>query len=106
MFQLKESDLAQNEAGVMFFTPPKNGDPLAALRYPVFRPSAGAATPFAMSLTLDIVNPLDPLRTFFQFVDPALGSYFVTAMGQPLVFKTVNGGDSATPAGWCSAAGR
>ena len=43
MFQLKESDLAQNEAGVMYFTPPKNGDPLGALRYPVFRAAAGAA---------------------------------------------------------------
>ena len=105
-FQLAETHLAHGEAGIMFFSPPKDGDALAALRYPVFRAAAGASTPFAMDLSLDVVNPLDPARTFFQFADPLLGSYFVTATGKPFAFNTVGGATFPGRAGWCSAAGR
>jgi len=93
VFQLTTANLTQFEAGMMYFSPPVNGGLVGALNYPVFRGVGGATTPFNFNVTLDVLAPLDPDRTFFQFADPAVGCNYVTANGKPLAFKTVNGGD-------------
>jgi hypothetical protein len=85
-FALAETDLALFEAGIMYFAgPAKPGDPLTALRYPVFR--APAALPFSVSL--DWLTPVfapgpdgeGSPRSFFLFPGGAVGSYFVQNPG-------------------------
>ena len=95
-FQLAVTDLVQFEAGVMYFSPPVDGGLVGALNYPVFRGAGGSTNPFGFNVTLDVLGPVDPLRSFFQFTDPLLGSNFVTANGKPFALKTVNTGDIGT----------
>ena len=73
-FPLDETALAQLEAGMIYFAPVAGGL-VSALRYPAFRAAAGQTAPFNLSLSLDILAPLDAERTFFQFTDPLIGSY-------------------------------
>ncbi|MFN3657259.1 MAG: hypothetical protein ACK4UO_08405 [Pseudolabrys sp.] len=94
-FQLGAADLAQFEAGMMYFSPPSDGGQVGALGYPVFRAPGGANRPFNFNVTLDMLAPLDPARTFFQFTDALVGSNFVTANGKSFAFKTVNGDPTA-----------
>lgn len=92
-FELAATDLAQFEAGLMYFSPPSGGGLVGALSYPVFRGAGGSTTPFGFSVTLDVLGPLDAKRSFFQFTDPLLGSTFVTANGKPFALTTVGTGD-------------
>ena len=62
----------------------------------MFRGAGGSTNPFGFNVTLDVLGPVDPLRSFFQFTDPLLGSNFVTANGKPFALKTVNTGDIGT----------
>ena len=95
-FQLAVTDLVQFEAGVMYFSPPVDGGLVGALNYPSFGGAGGSTNPFGFNVTLDVLGPVDPLRSFFQFTDPLLGSNFVTANGKPFALKTVNTGDIGT----------
>jgi hypothetical protein len=94
-FQLDMNALAIVEAGVTYFNPPKNGGLVEALSYPVVRGPGGATNPFGFNVSLDVLAPLDPARSFFQFTDPLLGSYFVTSTGKPMGFRTVGGPNGA-----------
>ena len=88
-FALAESDLALFEAGIMYFAAPANpGDPLTALRYPVFQAlQARAALQF--TVCLDWLTPVfvpgpnaeGSPRSFFLFTDGTVGSYFVENPG-------------------------
>lgn len=95
-FQLATGDLEQFEAGLMFFSPPVDGGLVGALNYPVFRGAGGSTTPFNFDVVLDMLGPLDPTRSFFQFTDPLLGSNYATGTGVPFAFNTVNAGDIDT----------
>ena len=95
-FELAATDLVQFEAGLMYFSPPIDGGLVGALNYPVFRGAGGSTTPFGFNVTLDVLGPLDPPRSFFQFTDPLLGSNFVTANGKPFALNTVDTGDIGT----------
>jgi large repetitive protein len=90
-FQFTTDNLAQFEAGMMYFSPPVAGGQVRALSYPVFRPAAGSNQPFNFNVTLNVLAQLDPNRTFFQFTDAVLGCNFVTANGKSFAFKTVSG---------------
>jgi large repetitive protein len=93
--QLDESALGLFEAGVMFFSQPNSGMSVQALRYPTFRARVGTSAPFNMLISLDVLSPLDGSRTYLQFIDAVLGSYFATAMGKPLALKTVASNDDS-----------
>jgi len=95
-FELAAADLVQFEAGLMYFSPPVDGGLVNALSYPVFRGADGSTAPFGFNVTLDMLGPLDPARSFFQFTDPLLGSTFVTANGKPFALSTVDTGDIGT----------
>lgn len=88
-YQLSVANLAQFEAGMMYFSPPVDGSQVFAFSYPVFRGAGGSTQPFNINVTLDTLAPTDPVRTFFQFTDPLLGCNFVTANGKSFAFKTV-----------------
>ncbi|RZM19738.1 MAG: hypothetical protein EOP67_56835 [Sphingomonas sp.] len=87
-FQFTTDDLKQFEAGMMYFNPPQQGGLVGALGYPVFRPVDAANLPFGFAVTLDVLAPLDPLRTLFQFTDAVLPTNYVTTNGKPVYFGT------------------
>lgn len=87
-FQLTANDLKQFEAGMMYFNPSPTGGLIQALGYPLFRPADAAGTPFTFDVTLDVLGPLDSLRSFFQFTDAVLGTTYVTANGKPVYFQS------------------
>jgi hypothetical protein len=93
--QIDASSLSQFEAGMMYFSQAE-GQLVAALNYPTVRAPIGSSAPFNFNVSLDMVAPTDPARSFFQFADALLGSYFVTATGKPFAFNTVGGGNLAT----------
>jgi hypothetical protein len=93
--QIAANSLSQFEAGMMFFSQ-ETGKLVAALNYPAIRAPIGSSAPFNFNVSLDMVAPTDPARSFFQFADPLLGSYFVTATGKPFAFNTVGGANLAT----------
>ncbi|MGC2775388.1 MAG: hypothetical protein WA418_07075, partial [Bradyrhizobium sp.] len=93
-FQFTTEDLTQFEAGMMYFSPPIGGGQVRFLSYPVFRAASGSNKPFDFNVTLTVLAPLDPARTFFQFTDPVIGCNFVAANGKSFAFKTVNGSDN------------
>ncbi len=90
--QIDAGSLSQFEAGMMYFSP-VGGELIAALNYPAFRAPVGTSAPLNFNVSLDVLAPLCPTRSFFQFGDPLLGSYFVTATGKPFAFQTVGGTD-------------
>lgn len=87
-FQLSSNDLKQFEAGMMYFNPPQSGGLVGALNYPLFRSAGAPGAPFGFNVSLDMLAPLDPLRSFFQFTDPVVGTNYATASGKPLYFQT------------------
>lgn len=85
-FQFAPSDLDTFETGVMYFAPPQSsGAQLTALRYPLLRAPGGANTLLNFRFWFDVLDALDVERTYFQALDPALGSYFASANGD--IFK-------------------
>ncbi len=92
--QIAADSLSQFEAGMMYFSQAQ-GQLVAALNYPAIRAPIGSSAPFNFNVSLDVVAPTDPARSFFQFTDPLLGSYFVTATGKPFAFNTVGGANLA-----------
>jgi hypothetical protein len=93
-FALATLDLAAFEAGFMYFSPPVDGS-LQALSYPVFQP-AGQAQRMGLSAWLDVLSPLDGTRSYLQFTDAQLGSYFTTSNGGALALSTTNGASAST----------
>ncbi|HYW09012.1 MAG TPA: hypothetical protein VE913_18780, partial [Longimicrobium sp.] len=91
-FAFATTDLAAFEAGFMYFAPPEAGL-VTALSYPAFRAAAGDSAAMAFGAWLDVLNPLDGARSYFQFTDGALGSYFATGTGGTLALTTTNGSD-------------
>ncbi|MGA1797287.1 hypothetical protein VH567_00730 [Sphingomonas sp. 4RDLI-65] len=87
-FGFTADDLTQFEAGMMYFNPPQSGGLIQALGYPLFRAAGAPDTPFGFAVTLDVLAPLDPLRSLFQFTDPVLGTNYVTANGKPVYFES------------------
>lgn len=94
-FPLAAADLAAFEAGIMYFAPGGTGV-LQALRYPVFYSAQGAATPMGFSAWLDVLAPLDDTRSYLQFTDPVLGSYFTAGNGGAFTLATHNGASAST----------
>ncbi len=88
-FQLTTQDLAQFEAGFMYFAPGP-AQLLTALSYPVLRQPGGAPTPLNFSAWLDVLQPLVDTRSYFQCTDALVGSYFVSTIGQAFALRTVN----------------
>jgi len=98
-FQLAVSDLALFEAGVQFFANGSSvGEPLVALSYPVFQGPGGAQSSFNFSAWLDVLQPLVDTRSYFQFTDPRLGSYFAGPTGQSFDLFPNSSGDLSTVA--------
>ena len=93
-FQLGTSDLQQFEAGLAYFSPPsQSGYPLTALQYPLVRAPGGASTLLNFNVCLDVLQPLEPTRSFFQLTDTRVGSYFTSSFGHPFALDTVNDGN-------------
>lgn len=93
-FQLDVEALKQFEAGLMYFSPPSGpGQPINAFNYPLIRAPGGAAVSLSFSAWLDVLEPLADTRTFFQFSDPVIGSYFASGNGRPFALHTTNGSD-------------
>lgn len=93
-FQLATLDLAAFEAGFMYFSPPVAGV-LQAMSYPAFTPY-GQAQRMALSAWLDVLEPLDGTRSYLQFTDAQLGSYFTASNGTTLSLSTTNGASAGT----------
>jgi hypothetical protein len=89
-FDIPAGDLALNEPGVMYcgMTQQGGGPVLAALSYPVIAP-AGGATSFNLAATLDVLQPTNVGRTFFQLTDAKFASYFASGGGQSFGLVTV-----------------
>ncbi|APR75953.1 Hypothetical protein A7982_01300 [Minicystis rosea] len=88
-FALANADLAQLEAGLMYFAAAP-AQQIRALRYPAFRAPEGASV-VNLGAWLDVLRPLSPTRTYFQLVDPLVGSYFTSAVGRTFALRTTNG---------------
>ncbi|QAY75870.1 hypothetical protein [Sphingosinicella sp. BN140058] len=95
-FKLTTNDLKQFEAGMMYFTPPVGGGLIGALTYPLFRSAGAADAPFTFLVTLDVLAPLDPLRSFFQFQDAVIGTNYSSVNGKPVYFRPGNGSLATT----------
>ncbi|HTI03459.1 MAG TPA: hypothetical protein VL752_21140, partial [Acidisoma sp.] len=80
-FALAVSDLAQVEAGFMYFGPPQAGL-LTALGFPFLRAPGGAAQPLGFAAVLDVLQPLADTRSYFRCADASVGCYFTAASGQ------------------------
>lgn len=90
--QISPATLPQFETGMMYFSAVEAGV-VSALNYPAIRAPIGSSSPFNFNVSLDVLQPVAPDRSFFQFTDTLLGSYFVTATGKPFAFNTANGAD-------------
>lgn len=86
-FALRVEDLAAFEAGVMYFNPGAAGL-LGAFSFPVLRAPVGAAAPLNFSAWLDVLSPLDDLRSYLLCTDALVGSYFSTANGKAIALST------------------
>ena len=89
-FQLTTQDLAQFEAGFMYFAPGQ-AQLLTALSYPVLRAPGGVPNPLNFSVWFDVLQALVDTRSYFQCTDALVGSYFVSNAGQAFALRTVNG---------------
>ncbi|HET7234001.1 MAG TPA: hypothetical protein VFJ16_28575 [Longimicrobium sp.] len=95
-FSLAATDLEAFEAGFMYFGPGEAGV-LTALRYPAFVAAGGTPqTAMGFSGWFDVLGPLDGTRTYLQFTDPTVGSYFTTSRGSALTLATSNGNAATT----------
>ncbi|HMB93731.1 MAG TPA: hypothetical protein VKP65_22960, partial [Rhodothermales bacterium] len=94
-FKFRVQDLAAFEAGFMYFGPGE-AQVLAALNYPVFRPAEANQSTMAFSVWLDVLQPLVDTRSYFQFKDAVVGSYFTTPNGKAFALHPTNGGLATT----------
>lgn len=96
-FQLDNNGLAQFEAGLMYFGPPAtSGGLLTALNYQVLRVPGTVLQQLNFNVWLDVLGPLDGTRTFFQFADQTLSSYFADTSGNTFALTTSNGDPDST----------
>jgi hypothetical protein len=96
-FQFAPATLvSQFEGGFMYFAPPAtgSGNPLTALNYPLLRSPGNAPTLLNFNVWLDLLQPLDPKRSYFQLTDAQLSSYFSSSTGRTFALNTVNDGDA------------
>ncbi|CAN5688402.1 hypothetical protein BH11PSE6_BH11PSE6_04310 [soil metagenome] len=91
-FAFAVADLAAFEAGMMYFDPGAN-NLLGAFSFPVVRAPGGAAAPLQFSAWLDVLSPLDGVRSYFRYIDSLVGSYFATANGKAIALTTTAGAD-------------
>ncbi|CAM2069755.1 hypothetical protein SCOR_30550 [Sulfidibacter corallicola] len=90
-FSMGIDDLSAFEAGLMFFAPPQQGL-VVALSYPVVQPASGSNIGF--QAWLDINQTLNGTRTYFQFQDTQIGSYFADNAGRSFTLGTTDQGVS------------
>lgn len=103
-FTLDNNGLAQFEAGLMYFGPPAtSGGLLTALNYQVMRVPGTTLQQLNFNVSLDVLNPLDGTRTYFQFVDEnfapnpqTVSSYFADTSGNTFALTTSNGDPNST----------
>lgn len=91
-FAFAVNDLAAFEAGIMYFGPGA-GNLLDAFSFPVLRAPGGAATALKFSAWLDVLSPLDSVRSYLACTDSIVGSYFSTSNGKAIALNTTTGAD-------------
>lgn len=96
-FQFDPATLvSQFEGGFMYFAPPapNSGNPLTALNYPLLRSPGNTPTLLNFNVWLDLLQPLDANRSYFQLMDAQLSSYFSSSTGHTFALNTVNDGNA------------
>jgi hypothetical protein len=95
-YQFDTAQLAAFEAGMLYW--PKASPPALqpALSYPLLCAPGGQTTPVQFSVWLDVLAPVDPLRSYFQPTDARVGSYLSSTAGQLFDLLPTNGTDTAS----------
>lgn len=92
-FQFDTNGLAQLEAGLMYIAPPStSGGNLTSLKYQVLRVPGTNQQQLSFNAWFDVLGPLDGTRTFFQFSDQQISSYFADTSGNTFALTTTSSG--------------
>ncbi|MFL6257219.1 MAG: hypothetical protein ACJ74T_19600 [Pyrinomonadaceae bacterium] len=92
-FQFDANGLAQLEAGMLYVAPPSTvGGNLTSLKYQVLRLPGTNQQQLSFDAWFDVLGPLDGTRTFFQFSDQQVSSYFADTSGNTFALTTTSSG--------------